>query len=106
MEPCNNQYNNSGNNDLYVYSNSRTVCNDSKDGCSNHQSNHTGLYTDRTFMSELNSAIITININQWNQWNMEPCNNQYNNSGNNDLYIYSNSRTMCNNGNDGCGNHQ
>src|SRR5712671_6566798 len=105
MEPCNNQYINNGNNDLYIYSNSRTVRNDSNDGCSNHESNYTGVYTDRTSVSEQCSTIAAININKWNQWNMESCNNKYINSGNNDLYIYSNIRTVCNDGKNGCGNH-
>src|SRR5438046_2664214 len=99
MESCNNQYVNKRNNDLYIYSNSRTVCNNSNDGYCDYKSNHTGVYTDRTTMSKHNSAVATININQWYQWNMESCNNQYNNSGNNNLYIYSNSRTVCNNSN-------
>src|SRR5204862_475960 len=100
------KYNNSGNNDLYIYSNSGTVGNDSKNGCSNHQSNHTGLYTDRTSVSEQCSTNVAININKWNQWNMESCNNKYNNSRNNDLYIYSNSGTVCNDSDNGCSNHQ
>src|SRR5260221_144308 len=101
MESCNNQYINKRNNDLYIYSNSRTVCNDSNDGYCDYKSNHTSIYTDRTIVSELKCTGITWNINQWHQRNMEPCNNQYNNSGNNDLYIYSNSRTVCNDSNNG-----
>src|SRR5439155_1402694 len=106
MESCNNKYNNSWNNDLYIYSNSGTMCNDSNYGYCNHQSNHTGLYTDRTFMSKQYCTCITGNINQWNQWNMESCNTKYKNSWNNDLYIYSNSGTMCNDSNYGYCNHQ
>src|SRR5213079_1607373 len=102
MESCNNKYNNSWNNDIYIYSNSRTVCNNSNDGYCDYKSNHTGVYTDRTTMSKLNSAVAAINIIQWNQWNMESCNNKYNNGWNNDLYVYSNSGTMCNDSEDGC----
>src|SRR5260221_448983 len=77
------------------------MCNNSEDGYNNKHTGNTDVYTDRTIVSKQHSTITTININQWNQRNMESCNNQYINSRNNDLYIYSNSRTVRNNSEDG-----
>src|SRR5260221_73860 len=96
MESCNNQYINKRNNDLYIYSNSRTMCNDGKNGCSNHKSNYTSLHTDRTIMSELNITRPPTSINQWHYTTIYSSNNQYINKRNNDLYIYSNIRTVRN----------
>src|SRR5437762_3526595 len=93
MEPCNNKYGSSWNDNLYIYTN-RSLCYADNHGYCDDCTGNTNVHADRTTLSEQYSTCTSSNIRQWLCRNMEPCNNKYSNSWNNDLYIYTN-RSLC-----------
>ena len=97
MESCNDQYSNNGNKDLYVYTGSGSVCSNLYNGYSDQQPDHTDVYADRPIVQRKYSAITANIINQYHTDNryVESCNDQYIDSGNNDLYIYTGSGSVC-----------
>src|SRR6185369_14441357 len=93
MEPINDQYSNRWNDHLYIYTD-RSLCHCRDNEYYDQHTGNTNIHPDRTTLPKQCGTNITGNIRQWLCRNMEPCNDQYSNSRNNDLHIYTN-RSLC-----------
>ena len=62
MESFIGKYINNRNGYLYIYTNDRSVCNNSNDGCGGYATGNTNVHTDRAIVSKLNSTIAANNI--------------------------------------------
>src|SRR5678810_138995 len=99
MEPCNNKYSSSWNYNLYVHTD-RSMCDSNDDGYCSDCTGNTNIHADRTTLSEQYCANTSSNIRQWLCRNLEPGNDQYSSSWNDNLYIHSD-RSMCDSNDDG-----
>src|SRR5436309_1255352 len=97
MESGNNQYDNSRNDNIYIYTERRTMCDNIHIRYYNHSTNCSDICSNWSAMSKRCCTLASCKFNEWNQRNMESCNNQYDNSRNDNIYIYSERRTMCDN---------
>ena len=91
------KYNNSWNNDLYLYSGWGAMCRWNNYGYSGIDQYYPNIYTDRTTLSEQHSPGTAFKFNKYtchNRYVESGC-HKYNNSWNNDLYLYSFSWPMC-----------
>ena len=96
LEPCNDQHNYSGYNDLYLYPCSRTVCHNGNDRYYHINTDHTSVYRHSAVMSEQYGTGITVNLHQWYHRHVDSGNDQHNYGGNVDLYLYANGEPVCN----------
>src|SRR5450432_548066 len=93
LEPVDNKYRNYWNNQLYIYSNhQRSMCCSLNTRCYDHCTGCTNFQWDRTTLSKRNGTCTSCHIEGRDQRNLEPGGDQYIDSRNNQLYIYSNYR--------------
>src|SRR5579863_3985499 len=90
---CNQQYRN---NYLYIYSDSRTVRNHSNAHHHCEPERAADICCRRSLLFRSSNPCTAYNFDQWHHRNMGSCHQQYRN---NNLYIYSDSRTVCNHSN-------
>jgi hypothetical protein len=94
LEPCDDQYGDSGNNRLHVYTGCRTVRNDSNFECDDNDADHANICYNRTIMSELGSASASGNIHRKYFRNLEPGDDLDNYCRNNGLHVHASCRTV------------
>jgi hypothetical protein len=94
LEPCDDQYGNVRNGNLYLYAVGGIVCHADDFEYYNNASAHSCVCSDRASVSELASARTSCQFNEWYQRQLEPFYDQYQCSRHNDLYLYANGRTM------------
>src|SRR5450755_4028803 len=93
LEPGSDQHGNCRNNQLYIYSNhQRSMCCSLNIKCYDHCTGCTNFQWDRTTLSKRNGTCTSCHIEGRDQRNLEPGGDQYIDSRNNQLYIYSDHR--------------
>src|SRR5688572_27054871 len=95
MEPCNNQYNNCRNFNLYIYSCCRSVCCAGNIEYRDHSSDHSNICSSGSALSEQYCTITAWYINQWYYRNLVTCYYQYINCWYYNLHVYSCCRSVC-----------
>jgi hypothetical protein len=96
MEPFNDKYSNSRNDDLYLYPYGGSVCSSYYNGYRSNYFCRSNIYTDRASLPEQLCPGITVKLDKYASHNrdMEPCNYKYYNSRNDDLYLYPGIRSV------------
>ncbi len=86
-----------GNDYLYVYPNRGSVCDDGNDDHNSKSEYRSNLHTSASHLSRRNTNGLADYVKQWHYRNLVTRFKQY---GNDYLYVYPNSRTVCDDGND------
>ena len=105
MESGNYQHCHCRNNDLYIYTECRTMRNYSIAKCNCQPAGHTNIYANRTILPEQHSACIANNIKQWHYRILEPCNYQYIGHRHHYVHIYTECRSVRHFNHDGRSDH-
>src|SRR5215212_7139349 len=98
MESLNDKHHNSRNNNLYLHTHRRRLCGTSNNEYCYNKPGYSNVRTNWSAVSKQYTAIIANIINQRKKWNMESINDQYFNSGNNNVYFHTDWRWLCNTG--------